>query len=380
MDNFYRGGNFKRRSFFPYFFVGLIGAVIGGFLVLTFAPASLLGRAASEENTQNSKTASQEVVSPTTQEQEVSQVTAIAKKVMPAVVGVSTTKYEKDMFFGRTKVEGVGSGVIINTNGYILTNNHVADMDSSSISVSLSDGRKVNAVTVWTDADLDLSVLKINADNLTAAEIGDSDELQVGDLAVAIGNPMGLQFERSVTSGIISALNRFIPLNEEKFMEDLIQTDASINEGNSSGPLINSKGEVIGINTIKVTSAEGMGFAIPINVAAPIAKSFARSGDFKTPYLGVTGLDRDIANFYDYNIDHGIIISAIDKNGPAYKAGIKKGYIITSINDTPVNTVTAMYQSIFNSGAGSRVKVKYIDETGSEISTDVELGEAPEGK
>ena len=378
MDNFYRGGNYRQRSFFSYFFVGLIGAVIGGFLVLTFAPASLLGRAASQDNADNSKPAAQQAISP--QVEEGSQVTTVAKMVMPAVVGVSTTKYEKDMFFGKTKVEGVGSGVIIDTKGYILTNNHVADMDSSSISVSLSDGRNVSARTVWTDADLDLSVLKIDAGNLTAAEIGNSDELQVGDLAVAIGNPMGLEFERSVTSGIISALNRFIPLNSNKFMEDLIQTDASINEGNSGGPLINSKGEVIGINTIKVKSAEGMGFAIPINVAAPIVKSFVESGDFKTPYLGISGLDRDIANFYDYKIDHGIYISAIDKTGPAYKAGMRKGYIITSINDTPVNTVTAMYQSIFSCGAGNKIKVKYIDDTGSEISTDVQLAEAPEGK
>lgn len=378
MDNFSGfnsgGGYFRRRSFLSYFFVCLIGAVIGGFLVLTFAPASLLGKAASQENAQDTKPVSHETLS--TDTEELNGVTAIAKKVMPAVVGVCTTKYEKDMFYGKMQVKGAGSGVIIDSRGYILTNNHVADMDSENISISLSDGRKLNAVPVWTDADLDLSVLKINADNLTPAEIGNSDDLQVGDLAVAIGNPLGLQFERSVTSGIISALNRFVPLNENKFMEDLIQTDASINEGNSGGPLINSKGEVIGINTIKVKSAEGMGFAIPINVAAPVVKSFAVSGDFKTPYLGVSGLDRDIANFYGYKIDHGIYISDIDRSGPAYDAGMRKGYIITSIGGTPVNTVTAMYQSIFESGAGSRVKVKFIDETGSEISTDVVLGNA----
>lgn len=385
MDNYniYNGGrNFKQRSFFSYFFVGVIGAVIGGFLVLTFAPASLLGKAASQGTAskgteQASKPAAEEIMPQT---QGVPQITAIAKKVMPAVVGVSTTRYERDMFFGRTKVDGVGSGVIIDTRGYILTNNHVADMNSSSITVSLSDGRNIQASVVWTDADLDLSVLKVDADNLTSAEIGDSSELQVGDLAVAIGNPMGLQFQRSVTSGIISALNRFIPVDDNKFMEDLIQTDASINEGNSGGPLINSKGEVIGINTIKVKSAEGMGFAIPINIAAPVVKSFENTGDFKTPYLGVSGLDRDIANFYDYEIDHGIYISSIDKNGPAYNAGMRTGYIIVAVNDTPVNTVTALYQSIFTSGVGSKVKIKYLDDTGSEITGDVVLKEDTEGR
>lgn len=374
--NFYREKSKPpvRRGFFSYFMVGLIGAVIGGMLVLTFAPAVLLEKVASRDQEKNETgAAGEKIIIP--QKQDVSLTTAVAKKVTPAVVGIRTTKYRDSMFFGRTKVEGVGSGVIVDKKGYILTNNHVADYQASDITVFLIDGSSVPARTVWTDSGLDLSILKIEGNNLSVAEMGNSDELEVGELSVAIGNPLGLRFERSVTAGIISALNRTIPVDDEKFMEDLIQTDASINQGNSGGPLINGQGKVIGINTIKVTSAEGMGFAIPINIAVPVIESIVNTGKFRTPYIGITGLDREIANFYDYKIDKGIYIADIDRNGPTYKAGMRRGDIIIKINDVSVNTMTSLKQQIYRAGAGSRIKVEYQDRFGSIKTEAVVLGE-----
>jgi Trypsin-like serine proteases, typically periplasmic, contain C-terminal PDZ domain len=376
--NFYKGNNTTapRRGYLSYLFVGIIGAVIGGFLVLTFAPAALLGKVVPKEQAAEPQT--QNVIVPQTTQ--VPQITDIAKKVMPAVVGVRTAKYEKGMFFGNKKVEGIGSGVIVDKKGYILTNNHVADKKSASIKVSLSDGRIVPAKVLWTDEELDLSILKIDADNLTVAEIGNSDTLQVGELAVAIGNPLGLSFQRSAASGIVSALNRYIPVGDDKFMEDLIQTNASINDDNSGGPLINSDGKVIGINTKKAAGSDGEGFAIPINIAVPVIKSFAESGSFNTPYMGISGLDRDIANFYDYKINKGIYIANIDKNGPAYKAGVRKGEVILAVNGTDTNTMAALDQIIFNAGVNSQVNVKYEDKNGSVKDISITLGQNSEGR
>lgn len=363
-----------RRSFLSYFITGIIGAVIGGILVLTFAPAVLLGRVIPQNSApQEQKSEEGNVIIP--RKTEVSLTTAIAKKVMPAVVGIRTTRFRENMFFGRTKVDGVGSGVIVDKKGYILTNNHVANDGDSDITVYLIDGRTVKARVVWTDESLDLSILLINADNLTVAEIGNSDAIEVGEMAVAIGNPLGLRFERSVTAGIVSALNRSVPVDEEKYMEDLIQTDASINEGNSGGPLINSEGKVIGINTIKVSSAEGMGFAIPINIAVPVIKSFVKDGEFKTPYIGLTGLDKEIASLYDYTLEKGIYVLNIDVYGPAYKAGIRKHDIIISINNIPVNTLTALKQVIFSAGVGNSINIEYQDRMGNVKNVTAVLGE-----
>ncbi|MDI6618754.1 MAG: trypsin-like peptidase domain-containing protein [Clostridiales bacterium] len=367
----------RKRGLFSYFFVGIVGAIVGGMLVLTFAPPALLGKAlsqgsgqaestpqkdASQNDTSNDKPESEDKAVTSPNDAGTYSTTEIVQKLVPAVVGIRTTKFKKSMVFGDRKVEGIGSGVIADRNGYIITNNHVADDQASDITVYLIDGRTVPAATVWTDTDLDLSILKINADNLSVAEIGDSDKIQVGEAAIAIGNPLGLRFERSVTEGIISALNRTLPLDDQKFMEDLIQTDASINEGNSGGPLINSEAKVIGINTIKVSSAEGMGFAVPINIITPVIKSIIKNGKFDTPYLGIiSGLDRESASLYDIKLDAGIYIYDIDKKGPAYKAGIRKGDVILEVDSKPVNTFTSLKQIIFNTGAGGTISIRYLD-------------------
>jgi serine protease Do len=204
-----------------------------------------------------------------------SNISSAAKRLTPAVVGITSVTSSNNTLKDK---EGMGSGIIADKRGYILTNNHVAGKDADEIKVFLYDNRTVKGKVVWADESLDLSIVKINADNLPVAPLGDSETLTVGDTAIAIGNPLGLTFQRTVTSGIISATNRTVGETGGPLLEGLIQTDASINPGNSGGPLININGEVIGINTIKVTSAEGMGLAIPINIAKPILNNILEKG------------------------------------------------------------------------------------------------------
>ncbi|WDC85692.1 trypsin-like peptidase domain-containing protein [Caloramator sp. mosi_1] len=190
----------------------------------------------------------------------------------------------------------------------MLTNNHVAGYSTSNIVVSLYDGRETNGRVVWADEVLDLAIVKIDEANLNIARLGDSKNVKIGEPVIAIGNPLGLTFQRTVTAGIVSALNRTIENSEGVFMEDLIQTDASINPGNSGGPLVNTKGEVIGINTVKVTTAEGIGFAVPINIVKPIINSIKATGKFETPSLGIKGFDKNLAGYYDFKIEKGIYV------------------------------------------------------------------------
>ncbi|MFU0799957.1 MAG: trypsin-like peptidase domain-containing protein [Xylanivirga thermophila] len=286
--------------------------------------------------------------------------------VVPSVVGISTIETKQDSMFDANKVvQGVGSGVIVHSDGYILTNDHVAGGNPTSLTVILKNGDELEGKTMWSDPTLDLAVVKVNAKNLPVARIGDSEELIVGETAIAIGTPLGLQFQHTVTSGIISALGRTIQVPTERgenFMEDLIQTDASINPGNSGGPLINSKGEVVGINTVKVTSAEGIGFAIPIDVAKPIISHFIEEGEFITPYIGVVGFDREIASYYkqDKNINDGVYVVNIDPRGPAYKAGVRIDDIITHIGGKKIDNMLQLRKTIYAYKVGSKVKVRII--------------------
>ena len=205
----------------------------------------------------------------------------IVEDVIPTVVGISKIKDSGNSIFLKDSVSklGLGTGVIISENGYILTNQHVSGNKYSTCYITLENGNNYNGNVVWVDQDLDLAIVKINARNLKYITIGDSDNLRISDSVYAIGNPIGLEFQRTVTAGIISGLNRTIKLDEEdksSYMEDLIQTDATINPGNSGGPLINEMGEMVAINSVKITSAEGIGFAIPVNIVKPIIEKFVR--------------------------------------------------------------------------------------------------------
>lgn len=291
-----------------------------------------------------------------------SRIPAIAREVTPAVVGISTVRIDYDFFYRPIKSEAVGSGVIVNTQGYIITNDHVVS-GADEITVFLSDARKFTAKKVYTDPSLDLAVIKIDAPNLTAAKLGDSDKVVVGDLAIAIGNPLGLSLQRTVTAGIISALNRVVGVQDRRgqvLMQDLIQTDASINPGNSGGPLLNGNGEVIGINTIKASEAESIGFAIPINIAKPIVESIVEKGRFDKPYLGIEGIDREMVKLMNLNVnvDNGIYVAQVEKGSPAAKAGIREKDIITKLAGQQVNSMAKLRQILYNKGVGNPINIE----------------------
>lgn len=290
----------------------------------------------------------------------------VVKKVIPSVVGISTVHTSRTTLLdGAEVIEGVGAGVIVHPTGYILTNDHVAGDNPTRITVILQNGDELEGRTLWSDPTLDLAIVKVEAENLPAATLGDSDQLEVGETAIAIGTPLGLQFQHTVTAGIISALNRTVQVPTERgqnFMEDLIQTDASINPGNSGGPLVNMKGEVVGINTIKVTSAEGIGFAIPINVAKPVIEHFVNEGSFVTPYIGIVGFDREIARYLkqDNNIQEGVYVMDIDERGPAYKAGVRVDDIIIRVGNKKVTKMLDLRSAIYSYKVGDKVSIEFI--------------------
>ncbi|MCQ1531398.1 S1C family serine protease [Lutispora saccharofermentans] len=360
----------RRGSGLAYFAVGLIGAIIGGLIVATIVPAYFYSKYTPVPNSSGGSIAQQIVINP---KEEITVAGAVAKKVMPTVVGISTISVRKDYFFGTRYTEGVGSGVIVDSRGYILTNSHVVGDNRSKLTVFLIDGRELEGKVLWQDAGLDLAVVKVEATDLTAAELGDSDSLGVGEIAIAIGNPLGLRYERTVTQGIVSGLNRSIMVDQSTIMEDLIQTDAAINPGNSGGPLINSKGQIIGINTVKA-SAEGLGFAIPINVTKPVIKQFVENGVFNPPYLGIYTLDREIVGYYetDIVIKSGLYIHEVIKGSAAETAGLREGDIITHIDNVEINTMLKLRSVLYNKKPGDTVNIKY-QRNGKEYETQAVL-------
>lgn len=318
---------------------------------------------------------------------------AVAEKVLPSVVGVDTVweeTYSGGSFsfgfgfgFGNGggggytyENEGVGTGVIVDEAGYVLTNSHVInDGDYKTITISLYDGQEVNGIVVWYEPTLDLAVVKINAENLVAAELGDSDAVKIGSYAAAIGNPLGLDFERSMSQGIISGLNRTITVSDSSSsssgttMEGLMQTDATINSGNSGGPLLNSKGQVIGINSAKAGSGEGMGFAIPINEAKPIVEQIKATGSFTRPYIGISGMGLESSNYTEeqliemFGVSDGIYVSSVAKGGGAEVAGIKADDVIVAVNGIKVNTMNRLNSILVKYAPGDVVTLTVMRES-----------------
>ena len=301
-----------------------------------------------------------------------------AQSVGPAVVGITNKAVARDWFNRKVIVDqGTGSGVIFDANGYIVTNNHVVE-NAQEIVVSLSDGRTINGKVVGTDPATDLAVVKVDETGLPTATFGDSDGIMVGEPTIAIGNPLGLEFQGSVTAGVISALNRSIDIGERRFK--LIQTDAAINPGNSGGALVNADGQVIGINSAKISVAgvEGIGLAIPINTARPIIQAIIDNGRVVRPYLGVGAFDKATAaqNGYQLNIDAGVYVMTVALGSPADKLGIKKGDIILTVNGKETNSVVDLRTAIAECAVGDTVEVVY-ERKGSKITESVKLAEMP---
>lgn len=373
--------SWKKPSGLSYLVTALVGAVIGGLIVAAIVPSYLYNRLAPMQQDSNVHAGQQLVIQPSG---ELNVAAAVAQKVTPTVVRISTVTVERDIFFGKRSYEGVGSGVIIDTNGYILTNAHVVGEHPDELTVFFKDGRELQGKVLWKDSLLDLAVVKVEAVGLPAAELGDSDSLVVGETSIAIGNPLGTRFERTVTQGIVSGLNRSIMVDQGSVMEDLIQTDAAINPGNSGGPLINDRGQVIGINTVKAASgnsgsAEGLGFAIPINITKPITQKLIATGEFIPTYMGITPLDSEMLGYYatDIEIQKGIYVYNVKNGAPAASAGLKAGDVITHINDIEVNTLVKFKGLLYSFNPGDTITVRYIKNK-TEYSVDIKLAEMPE--
>ena len=280
----------------------------------------------------------------------------IIEETTKSIVGISKLKNTGVSIFSKSNESelGLGTGFIITDNGYIISNEHVTGSKYSTCYITLENGNSYDGHVVWSDSDLDLSIIKINAKNLSYVKIGDSDKIRVGETVYAIGNPIGFEFRRTVTSGIISAKKRTIKIEEadkSSYMTDLIQTDATINPGNSGGPIIYPNGEVIGVNTVKITSAEGIGFAIPINIVKPIIESFKNTGSFEEATIGIYAYDKEVVPYlkglYNISFDNGIYVAQITKNGPADKTELREEDVITKIDDIELNTMNELRQYIY---------------------------------
>lgn len=301
---------------------------------------------------------------------------AVSDKAMPSVVGITTTTISTNNIYAiPTQSEGVGTGVIVDSKGYILTNSHVvSDGKAIDVKVLFNDGTTTQGKVLWNDPKLDLAVVKVDKTGLTAAELGDSDQVRVGDIAIAIGNPLGLEFQKSVTQGIISGLDRTIQ-TENETMTGLMQTDASINPGNSGGPLLNEKGQVIGINSAKVSSAEGIGFSIPINTAKPIIEEVIKSGNFEKVTLGIKGIDVttfEASTGTNLAADEGVYIAEVVDNTPAQRAGIQAGDVIVKVGDDKTSTMTDLNKVLYKYKSGQSTKV-VINRGGKETTVDVKF-------
>ena len=308
---------------------------------------------------------------------------AVAEKVLPSVVGITVNYQTSSIFGGKSNSSATGSGIIISEDGYIVTNNHVISTESSSSYYTITEatGIEVNiyndtesytATVVGTDAYTDLAVLKIEKTGLTPAVIGNSDKVKVGEFVMAVGNPLGMDY--SVTSGIVSALNREVEV-EGTFYET-IQTDAAINSGNSGGALVNANGELIGINTVKISGAgvEGIGFAIPISSATNIIDQLIEHKEVKRPYIGISGSAVDPNITKRYNIPEGIYVEEVQKDSAAEKAGLKQGDIITKIEGKEVSSINELNKIKYTYNIGDTVKLT-IYRDGEESELDVTLTE-----
>lgn len=305
----------------------------------------------------------------------------VIEDVMESVVGIGMLKVSEDSLFDvlATDKWGLGTGVIVSEDGYILTNQHLARKENTKLIVTLSSGETVQGKVIWCNENIDLAIVKIDRNNLKKAKLGNSDTVRIGDEVLAIGNPLGVEFQRTTTSGIISGVNRTLTFEEDGetvFMEDLIQTDASINSGNSGGPLISENGEVIGINTVKITSAEGIGFAVPINFVTPIIDRLVAGLGFREAYLGVFVYDKEIVKYADskISISQGLYVTNVTKKSPAETAGLSKGDIIISIDGVSLNKVTDLRSYIYTKEPGDTVSM-IVNRNNNIENVKVKLGE-----
>ena len=354
----------KKKSFFKKMIFFLISAItilgIAYYLYYTYQTIDLSSEyKTSKLNTTVSKQTT-EVVTETS-----SNIVEVLENVSKCVVGISKIKTHSNSIFSNNSATelGMGTGIVVSSNGYILSNCHVTGEKLSTCYVTLENGYTYDGTVVWSDSEMDLSITQINANNLEYATIGDSSKAKPGETVYAIGNPIGYEFRRTITSGIISALNRTIKIEENgttSYMTDLIQTDASINQGNSGGPLILSTGEIIGINSVKITTAEGIGFAIPVNAVKPIIEKFISTNSFDEPYLGIYAYDQEVIPYIlpSANNPEGIYIVHINKDSPVKFTEIQVGDILKSIDGKTISNMIELREYIYSKNVGDTITLE----------------------
>lgn len=375
-----RYNNDSKQSGASPFLHSLLGALVGGLLVFILF-SGLNGNLISRENNidenvheqVNTNNDTKQVKESLSDNNDETMESRVVKKSINSVVGITTlSQVTKQTWMGPQSgyIEGVGSGSIVSSDGYIVTNSHVvSDGDDSDINVIFNDGSRAPAKLVWNDATFDLAILKVDKTNLPAMELGDSDSMEVGDRVVAIGNPLGLELQSTVTSGIISGLNRTVSFNTGAQIDGLMQTDAAINSGNSGGALLNSKGQQIGINTAKAGNSDGIGFAIPINIVKPIINQIMKTGEYHSVYLGITGQSLDYLSQFP-NTDMGELEGKQGVYVFSVFAGnneLQKGDIITAVDGKKVTDMITLKKTLLSYQLGQRAKISIIRDGKEEV-------------
>jgi S1-C subfamily serine protease len=291
-------------------------------------------------------------------------VVGVVEKVGPAVVSIGVTRLDPPKPGRRARPgppleqHGAGSGVVITPDGYLLTNNHVVE-NARQVEIGLTDGRTLPAEVVGTDPATDLALVRAGAAGLPAAELGDSGALRVGQLAIAIGNPLG--FQSTVSTGVISALGRTLRSESGRLIENIIQTDVPLNPGNSGGPLVDSRGRVIGINTAIIAMAQGISFAIPVNTARWVVTELITRGKVRRAYLGLSGqarpVGRRVQRFFELPYSTVVEVVAVEAGGPAQRAGLREGDRIIAFDGQPTANVDDIHRLLTNQPAASPLKL-----------------------
>jgi S1-C subfamily serine protease len=303
----------------------------------------------------------------------------LVKKVGPAVVSIVTETVSYNWFYQAVPQTGAGTGIIISPDGYIVTNNHVVE-DANKVTVTLSDGNTYEATSIATDPQTDLAVVKIDASNLIYLHLLSSslEQLNVLDPVVAVGNALALPGGPTWTAGVVSNLGRSIELDTGVVLYDLIQTDASINKGNSGGPLVNMAGQVVGINTAIASDSENIGFAISTDTIIPVVQSLIENGKVSRPWLGVqvTTVTSTIRSYYRLSVDTGALIVRVTSGSPADKAGLRAGDVVTKIDNKDISTAEDLISAIGSHQIGDQVSIVYYRGSAQRVA-DATLGEAP---
>lgn len=377
--SYFEGNHSRRPSYVLIVVLMLISAVLGGIISYAVVPGILgSGSAAPKQEIQGDTSDESPIEIPPTGK---SPVVAIAQRVGPAVVGI--TNFQGTDFFSGQRIAGSGSGFVIDgEKGLIVTNNHVIS-GARKLTVTVDENEQYSATVVGQDSRTDLAVIKIDADKtLPEISFGDSRKLQVGEGVVAIGNPLGKQFARSVTSGVVSALDREITVAPQGGAEvtlNLIQTDAAINPGNSGGPLVNMQGQVVGINSVKIAQegVEGMGFAIPVADAKPIIDQIMNKGFVSRPFIGIYNFQEITQEMSEwYNIPTGIYVGGVVPGSPAARVGIRVEDIIVEIDGSRISSYADLDSVLAKHKVGDKIPVAVV-RNGTRKVFNLTLGEMP---